>query len=313
MGVYMKKFIRDIILISLLTVLSLLGIFFAIQSIPPQFSDTYDAAVLDKYQRLISIKSPKMILIAGSNFAFGIDSEKLQDAFEMPVVNLGLHAGIKPHFTLAMAKENIQEGDIIVIGIEYGEYYKRQIDVPTLLTTVENYSDLWKFVSITDYPRIFKGYVSDYGTLKIDRYLHGAEPSQGVYARASFNEFGDIEYERPANERTDYEATVEILSDKISGSLIKELNQFNQYAQKQGAKVYLTFPSLDEATVISNEEERKDFVATLEKQLDFPIISNMEDYIMPSELFYNSDYHLNEEGREIRTTKLIQDLKEMLD
>ena len=86
---------------------------------------------------------------------------------------------------------------VIIIGLEYGEYYSREIDIPTVLTTVENYKQLWEFVSFTDYPRIFQGYISNYGITKIDRYLHGAEPSQGVYSRAAFNEYGDIEYERP--------------------------------------------------------------------------------------------------------------------
>lgn len=310
----MKKFITKLILYALLTVAALWGVIMLFQQIPPQFTDTYDAAAIDKYELLMNTQSPKLIMISGSNFAFGLDSEKIREEFDRPVVNLGLHAGIKPHFNLEMARQNIQEGDIVVIGLEYGEYYPREIDVPTVLETVENYGELWKLVSITDYPRIMQGYIANYGILKLDRYLHGAEPTQGVYSRAVFNEYGDIEYDRPANLRTpeEIERSVVIDADEIADSVIHEMNRFCKYARKQGAEVYLTYPSLDELAVLSEKEDREAFVATLEEQLEFPIISDMENYIMDTSLFYNSDYHLNDEGRAVRTEKLIKDLKKVI-
>ncbi len=310
----MRKFIAKLILYACLTMAGLYGIIAVIQKIPPQFTDTYDAAAIDKYHLLMNTDSPKIILIAGSNFAFGLDSEKISQEFGMPVVNLGLHAGIKPHFNFEMAKKNIQAGDVIVIGLEYGEYYSREIDIPTVLTTVENYKQLWEFVSFTDYPRIFQGYISNYGITKIDRYLHGAEPSQGVYSRAAFNEYGDIEYDRPENQRKESEIRpeVELNADEISEGVIREMNQFHEYARRQGAQVYLTYPSLDRLAVLSDEEERLEFDAALKEQIEFPVISNMDTYIMDTKYFYNSDYHLNDKGREIRTENLIKDLQKVM-
>lgn len=310
----MKKFIGKLMLYAALTIAGLCGIIAAVQQLPPQFSDTYDAAAIDKYELLMNTESPKMIMIAGSNFAFGLDSKRISEEFRMPVVNLGLHAGIKPHFTLEMAKKNIKAGDIIVIGLEYGEYYPREIDVPTALTTVENYKELWEFISFTDYPRIFQGYISNYGILKIDRYLHGAEPAQGVYARASFNSYGDIEYARPQNLRTpaDIRPDVTLEAEEISDHVIGEMNQFYEYAREQGAQVYLTYPSLDKLAVMTDDRHRQEFALALSEKIDFPIISDMETYIMDTELFYNSDYHLNDRGREIRTQNLIEDLKKVI-
>lgn len=310
----MKKFIGKLMLYVILTITGLCGIIAAIQQLPPQFADTYDAAAIDKYKLLMNTESPKIIMIAGSNFAFGLDSEKISKEFHMPVVNLGLHAGIKPHFNLDMAKENIHSGDIIVIGLEYGEYYEREIDVPTALMTVENYKQLWKFISFVDYPRIFQGYISNYGILKIDRYLHGAEPAQGVYARASFDEYGDIEYDRPQNLRAPTEITqdVSLEAEEISDGVIRGMNQFYEYAREQGAYVYLTYPSLDRLAVMTDKEHRQEFAQALAERLDFPVISDMETYIMDTQFFYNSDYHLNDKGREIRTQNLIEDLKKVI-
>lgn len=308
----MKKFILKLCLVCILTVLTLGSVIGIIQLIPPQFTDTYDAAALDKYELLKNTESPKIIFIAGSNFAFGLDSAKIEEEFGMPVVNLGLHSGIKPHFNLSMAKENIQEGDVVIIGLEYEEYGPRKIDVPTALETVENHAALWKFISPTDYPRLFKGYLSDYGFLKIDRYRNGYEPMEGVYARAAFNRYGDIEYPRPENIRGEYGGDVELDADEIEASVINEYNRFYKFAQKKGAKVYLTFPSLDEKALDSSEEEPQEFIDELTSRIEFPVISDWRTYIMPSDLFYNTDYHLNDRGREIRTENLIQDMREVL-
>jgi len=39
-----------------------------------------------------------VILVAGSNFDFGIDSQIIEENLNMKVVNLGHHAAIKSHF-----------------------------------------------------------------------------------------------------------------------------------------------------------------------------------------------------------------------
>lgn len=42
---------------------------------------------------VIANSSPKVILVGGSNVAFGLDSEIIQHQLEVPVVNMGLHVG----------------------------------------------------------------------------------------------------------------------------------------------------------------------------------------------------------------------------
>lgn len=59
----------------------------------PQYLGNYQASLIDKVERLESIQEPKIVLIGDSNLAFGIDSERIEEAFGMPVVNMGLHGG----------------------------------------------------------------------------------------------------------------------------------------------------------------------------------------------------------------------------
>ena len=43
-----------------------------------------------------------------------------------------------------------------------------------------------------------------------------------------------------------------------------------------------------------------------------PVISQMKNYLFPSEYFYDSDYHMNEYGAEMRTEQLLKDLAAVL-
>jgi hypothetical protein len=40
----------------------------------------------------------------------------IEEALELPVVNLGGHGGLGLEFSLNMAKCNIQEGDIVIVS-----------------------------------------------------------------------------------------------------------------------------------------------------------------------------------------------------
>ena len=62
--------------------------------IPIKDSQNYLMANRDKLHVLSATISPKVVLVGGSNLAFGIDSELISKSLGMPVVNMGLHAGL---------------------------------------------------------------------------------------------------------------------------------------------------------------------------------------------------------------------------
>ena len=91
----MKRFLKKTIFFSGLFILSFM-IFVGIDIFYSgnQYLNNYQASVIDKIQRLESIKEPKIILVGNSNVAFGINSKMIEDALGMPVVNLGLHGAM---------------------------------------------------------------------------------------------------------------------------------------------------------------------------------------------------------------------------
>ena len=306
----MKKLLTRVCIMLIFTIGIWLGGMAVINFLPAQYTDLYNASILDKYERLVNIESPKVILVAGSNFAFGIDSRLIEENLNMEVVNLGHHAAIKPQFLMELSKNNIKEGDIVVLGLEYSAYYGGNSDASTLLSTIENYPFLWRCVDNNDYLTIVKQYYSKYGIGKINKFLNGGSPSEGIYSRSSFNDYGDIDFPKENVVRTEYAKTVSINETLISKEMVDYINEYNKYILSKGGKLYITYPALDEQVIISTRDEISKYAVALESKLDAPIISEISDYIMPSKFFYDTDYHLNNSGTQIRTNKLIEDIKE---
>lgn len=117
----MRQYIKYMLSILILTIVIFETIILAILCNPKGvFKTSYQSIIVDKYRILQQTDSPKIIVIAGSSSAFGLDQELLEEETGYRVVNLGLHAGFGHLFYSELAKENIQQGDIVLLGYEYG-------------------------------------------------------------------------------------------------------------------------------------------------------------------------------------------------
>ena len=175
-----------------------LVVIFCFKIVMPQYLLNYQAALIDKNGRLCSIDEAKIVLVGNSNWAFGVDSEMLQEAMHMPVVNMGMHGGIGNPFNEQAAVQNIHEGDIVIISysnFDDGDIIKN----PELAwITIENHPDLWKYIRKKDWPAMIKAYPT-YLKDCLDLWSQGIGnmDSQTEYSRLQFNEYGDNIFDRP--------------------------------------------------------------------------------------------------------------------
>ena len=86
-----RKLIIRVVVLTLLIVVS--GIFIG-QYDTHSGDDNYLAAVLEKDRLIRNTASPKIILVGGSNLAFGIDSRAIEDSLGIHVVNMGCTRGL---------------------------------------------------------------------------------------------------------------------------------------------------------------------------------------------------------------------------
>lgn len=285
---------------------------FCFKIVMPQYLLNYQAALIDKNERLCSIDEAKIVLVGNSNWAFGVDSEMLQEAMHMPVVNMGMHGGIGNPFNEQAAIQNIHEGDIVIISysnFDDGDIIKN----PELAwITIENHPALWKYIRKKDWPAMVKAYPA-YLKDCLDLWSQGIGnmDSQTEYSRLQFNEYGDNIFDRPALTVTEEELS-EVHIPAIGDETIDRLNELNKTLQEKGATLLVAPYPTPITRYTPDVDEYVSFSDEIEKRLDFPLIGRYEDYIMDMNLFYNTYLHLNNEGRKVRTEMLIDDLNDYL-
>lgn len=304
----MKRLLLKISILALLVALIMaLGIPFLKYT-----DDAYEMATIDKRELLRSTKPPRIIFVGGSNLAFGLDSKSIEETIGIQVINMGLHGGLGLRYNLLEVKPYIRKRDVIVIIPEYEQFFGTCFD-GTYLTTINflNFPEDRKILlSLKAYLSILKRYPQALG-IQLPNLL--IKPKiKVVYNRRNFNEYGDnIGHLNKDSLVSEKIQACEILG-KINMDVISELNSFKFYAEKTGAMVFFNYPCLIDKQYKKNEKKINSVCDILRENLKIPILSTSLNYVLPEDYFYDTIYHLNTEGRNIRTQKIIADLKKVL-
>lgn len=273
----------------------------------PQYENGYNASLIDKVERLESIDEPKIVLLGHSSLTFGIDSERIEEAFGMPVVNMGLHGGNGNAFHEEMAKYNVAQGDIYIIC--HSDYDDDNViqDAMTAWSSIENHLNLWKILRVNDIGTMAKAFPI---YLKHCLGYHSAgtgnQDPGGLYARSAFNEYGDVALLREGNQYT-FEG--EVVPPGIGDAAVDRINELNGYLTKRGATLLVAGYPIGNGNVTAEAAEFEAFQEQLADRLDCPVISNYADYMFDYRYFYDTNLHLNTEGVALRTGQLISDIK----
>ena len=273
----------------------------------PQYENGYNASLIDKVERLESIDGPKIVLLGHSSLTFGIDSERIEEAFGMPVVNMGLHGGNGNAFHEEMAKYNVEQGDIYIIC--HSDYDDDNViqDAMTAWSSIENHLNLWKILRVNDIGTMAKAFPI---YLKHCLGYHSAgtgnQDPGGLYARSAFNEYGDVALLREGNQYT-FEG--EVVPPGIGDAAVDRINELNGYLTKRGATLLVAGYPIGNGNVTAEAAEFEAFQEQLADRLDCPVISNYADYMFDYRYFYDTNLHLNTEGVALRTGQLISDIK----
>jgi hypothetical protein len=211
----------------------------------PNSPGAYQAAKLDKLDMLAQTKSPKIVLVGGSNLAFSIDSEALSNEYGLPVVNMGLAKSVGLGYLLEEARPFISEGDLVILAPEYELFFDLFHGSDGLIVELQYYPQGFRHLnSWGDWATVF----SKFGPImqaKFTGLIRTGSPSleDSVYRRTGFNEFGDLETHLDLEPR--YE-THELFPDDIpfEPESVEMLNAFNEYVLEQGGRVLFSWPPL---------------------------------------------------------------------
>ena len=301
----MRKLISNLFFLGLITAATIA----IIVMISPHDTNNYLAAAIDKHRLLYSVESPRIILVGGSNIAFSVDSQKLEKRFGIPVINMGLHAGLGLNFMLNEVKPALKSEDIVVIFPEYEHFYSLPLDGrPLELGTVVKFCrECISVITIEQLPISIRGILQ----LTENDILH-IRASKDIYVRQGFNQWGDMVFHLDQADRkilANHILPIKIISPNPA---VDALNSFYKSAAQNKVRVFLMFPAIP---IIEYNAQKEDFSTLndfLHAELDIPLLGNPQDFIYPKKMFYDTVYHMNRTGRDNRTNRIIDLLTPLL-
>lgn len=310
LSIFSSKIRENIFFYLKLAAIFIIPLIYFFKEISPQYTQDYMGALQDKMARLESINEPKIILVGNSNLAFGMNSELLERAFQMPVVNTGLHGGLGSEFSERIVLDYVNQGDIVIIcNMYHSEQWGNYFDPVLTWITLENHWDLYKLLPKNEYWNYIKGFPT-YLKKSLGLWIEdkgNIDAGIGCYRRNAFNEYGDVSIARMGET---YEFTDGSVYDlEISDKRMKSINELNDWVLNHGGTLLLAGWPLAQTEEMPDKDEYKELQNQLEKELECEMISNITDYVYDKKYFYDTIYHLNDEGVAIRTLQLIEDLE----
>lgn len=269
--------------------------------------DTYLLANVDKNERLASIKEPKLVLIGGSNLAFGLNCKVLEDSLSLSPVNMGLHASIGLRYMMREVEPYLTSGDVLLIVPEYEQFtsecFYGEFPLFEILAREGKYNilfgDFRYYPYMCDQLQIFRNNLLSKLTSPL---------ALGDYSRSNFNIYGDNtgHWDLPSKPIMDIPLKGEPQQD-----IVKQVAAYIGRMEKRGVKSYIFPPVYKKGSALLSEE----FIRQTEKQLkenEIPFQVSPDKYIFADSLFYDTMYHLNKQGVDKRTGLLLNDLKAIL-
>ena len=313
-----KRTVRRIVATALAVILAE-QVFFLICGfgLPVQFGDTFMGELKSKYERLKETSGKRIVLVGGSGVAFDCDSALMDDFFpSYEIVNFGMYAGLGTKAVMDLSENYIHEGDIVILSPEQSEQtFSDYFNGEYMWQAADGAFGMLRDLKSENFEAML-GNFSRFALEKLNYVMKGQKPqTDSIYQKKSFNTYGDIELdtcrENILPNGYDVNQKVRFTEDVVQPEFMDYMNDWAKRLEKKGAVVWYRYCPVNKLSV----EDMDDLAAYdvfLRQKLDFPVIGNPENSLMEAEWFFDTNFHLNQPGKEVNTVQLIRDMKAML-
>jgi len=264
------------------------------------------------------ITGNKIVIVSGSNSLFGFNSKKLENHWNIPVTNNAVHAGLGLQYILNKSQKVLNRGDIVILPIEYDFYQSDGKPSGTYSDYIlsrdvmyfQNLSLIDKFMVISrlSVNRLHKGLIFHFN--------NKLPPTKGVYGVQNINSYGDqinIEVEKMTKREFTVLNTLSpglISTPEISSDFIQTMDKYIDWAKNNDVCIIAMPPNY----MFFNEYKEKkymEFLSNIKSFYDFkgvPFLGNPSEYMFDKKFYFNTIYHLNDDGVQKRSLQVINDI-----
>jgi len=269
-----------------------------------------------KVQLLDTVSQPRIIFLGGSSTAFNNDSRTIQDSTGYNIINCGLHAGLGIKIPLKDGLQYIKEGDIVVMQIEYANFFNGGNGEPETLPSFMVTTN-WRYcrlLNLTQWKKLIQGIPRENvrSLMNLAKTLANKnggnlhESKEYVYVKEGFNEFGD-EVNHLNFPGQKYTPTGKTNTKKVNPDFIKWLSTYITYYEKAGAKIVMLPPSCIASYLPESYNEN---IGNTLAEIQHPYLVHPSLMTVNDSCMFNTEYHLTKEGVRQNTQNIIKVLKE---
>lgn len=293
----------------------------------PDQNDYAKVSVL-KHERMASIEGPKVVLIGGSNLAFGIESDVIESATGCATANMGMNGYFGPRFMLREVRPKLSAGDIVVIAFEWDNFGK-SVDGSgkDLLAVAKSNPYVWQFLSPKQQGMAVQSmpFVAQAKTVRVTETLLETVGVIDVSNDEAKVEINDIETVKAFDSKGDlnghdglvwdgeYEQGIDIGGAGLETKIVDLIKDFARDMKARDVTVIVSFTP----TMASYYDEQQ---ATIDEAYQM-LISGDDAVTVPrppsafrfdTEYFFDTVYHLKTTTRDIRSQMIADDINSIL-
>ena len=287
---------------------------------PPQYLTNDNSEFTENVDRVMLNKDKnKLMFFAGCSFSYGLVSSMVEKVYgkDFVVLNLGVIGGGNAPIQLDCFIPYLHKGDVFIHAPEASQHQlmaSYSCDFRLFIMTEGNY-DLLAQTDAANLENFFSSLQAfNEARNKREKILDYSSTSP------HYNDYGDITIARlytglSSVSYSDY--TYFYRANAVNQEAIDKLGDWYKKLKATGCEVYLSFSPMNYDGLDTVEKKNaayyfETFMKNNMGRFGVPVISQMKNYLFPSEYFYDSDYHMNEYGAEMRTEQLLKDLAAVL-
>ena len=275
----------------------------------------------------------KIIIIAGSNALFGIDSNVIREKTGIKTINMAVHVGVGLEYYYFNLKKHMKDGDVVVMPLEFAIFLRTPPSDwfinnmlawgwEDFLSRLSLY-ELATFISYVPPKRLFEGVIKQGHSnplLSREKIIEEVENSilngqQGLldYDHRSLNEHGDLLIDSPplAKLQKKYKDGTDLsvlgyLS--LSEYFLKKYKKISDLVDKRKGKLIVTWQALVrnkkyDLTTVSDQKLMERYTQLMALN-GVDVQCNPALFNLDLSYYYDTGSHLNRYGAVIRSENL---------
>lgn len=287
-------------------------------------SDIYEL----KQAAVDSIEGEKIVIVAGSNVVFGLNTPQLRDDWQVPVVNFGSHAGLGLEYLLERSKRGLKPGDIAILPLEYELYQETGTFSETLIIhalsadpeyfhTLDLKDKLTIMMSLKFKNLRRASRAAFWKLVGSDDAKNGRSKGVGIYTVENMNAFGDQIHLEPDNiSAADRKAITKLANSGMVAPVITDfakttLQHYIRWARRHNICLIFTPPHLLQSELNQSDAVQRFFSAIKSFLASQNAIhqGNAYNFMLDPKYYFEHVYHLDSLGVDLATTQLLAVLK----